>query len=316
MLKNTYVQKPNRKLLGYIENYGSVSTAGATIYQGKVAVGSNIAAKGLFEQGLQYVNENRLEDAKAAFHDVISNYSETKYARFALNCITEIQGKRKNSTEETIQYFQNIAASTRQKNADSELLLSVQRHLLFWLEQGEHYDRAEALYDDILKENADTGKINDIVLGKAYMYLYGTRESEKAILLLREVAARKGYTAEMAQRELVQLGEPLPPVESESKSAAPVTPDGLELHDNYPNPFNASTTIQFTIVVTEAVTLKVYDVTGREITNLASDTYPPGTHSITWDGRNSTGLPVSSGIYFYRISAGEFSQVRKMLLIK
>jgi len=93
-------------------------------------------------------------------------------------------------------------------------------------------------------------------------------------------------------------------------------PEQYLLAQNYPNSFNASTTIKFTIVSTEAVTLKVYDVTGQEITNLASDTYPPGTHSITWDGRNSTGLPVSSGIYFYRISAGEFSQVRKMQLVK
>ena len=84
-----------------------------------------------------------------------------------------------------------------------------------------------------------------------------------------------------------------------------------ELHPNYPNPFNPSTTISFEIRQAGRVTLKVYDVQGREVAAIVNGTLPAGFHSLAFDG---SGL--ASGMYFYRLVAGSFIQTRKMLLVR
>ncbi len=90
-----------------------------------------------------------------------------------------------------------------------------------------------------------------------------------------------------------------------------------ELAQNYPNPFNPATQIQFSIAETQKVTLTIYDILGREITKLIdSQAFNEGSYTIEWDGSNSTGETLPSGVYLYRISAGNFVESRKMLLLK
>ena len=89
------------------------------------------------------------------------------------------------------------------------------------------------------------------------------------------------------------------------------------LSDNYPNPFNPTTTIEFSVPKQESVTLNVYDVHGRLVKTLVSgENYAPGRYSVRWDGTNSERKFVASGIYFARMQAGGFSSVRKMVLQK
>lgn len=93
-------------------------------------------------------------------------------------------------------------------------------------------------------------------------------------------------------------------------------PTEYALEQNYPNPFNPTTTINFALPKAGKVEVAVFNVLGQQVNTLVSDELPAGAHSVVWDGRNSTGNTVSSGIYFYRISAGEFSQTKKMLMLK
>ena len=85
----------------------------------------------------------------------------------------------------------------------------------------------------------------------------------------------------------------------------------FKLFQNYPNPFNPLTTIKYQIPKESNVTIKVYDVLGKEITTLLNAEQKAGHHKVEWDGKN-----YASGIYFYRIRAGEFVLTKKMLLIK
>ncbi len=89
-----------------------------------------------------------------------------------------------------------------------------------------------------------------------------------------------------------------------------------QLMNNYPNPFNPATTIRFQIPQTEHVTIIVYDILGREVNELTDDLYNAGDHQILWDGTNQYGQTVASGLYIYRIKAGDFVQSKKMLLLK
>ena len=85
----------------------------------------------------------------------------------------------------------------------------------------------------------------------------------------------------------------------------------FRLLQNYPNPFNPSTTIRFTLPGREMVSLKVYDILGREVATLLNGELPAGDHRVQFEGQN---LP--SGVYFYRLRAGNFVKTRKMLLVR
>jgi len=103
---------------------------------------------------------------------------------------------------------------------------------------------------------------------------------------------------------------------TEVSSAAQQLPSRFELHQNYPNPFNPSANIRFDLPEKSFVVLKVYDIFGRELRALANEQRSPGSHLVTWDGRDNLGRQVSSGIYFYQLTAGKFSKTMKMILTK
>ena len=94
-------------------------------------------------------------------------------------------------------------------------------------------------------------------------------------------------------------------------------PQQYELSQNYPNPFNPTTTIAFGLPEQAQVILDVYNVLGQRIRTLVGgDTYQAGYYQVVWDGRDQLGNTVSSGIYIYRLTAGEFNELRKMVFIK
>jgi hypothetical protein len=105
--------------------------------------------------------------------------------------------------------------------------------------------------------------------------------------------------------------------------------NGFELYQNYPNPFNPTTKIRYSIPTSPLnpspyqgegpgvrfVTLKVYDILGNEIATLVNDEQPAGNYEVGFDAATSIKNP-ASGLYFYRLQAGEFVQTRKMILLK
>jgi hypothetical protein len=88
-------------------------------------------------------------------------------------------------------------------------------------------------------------------------------------------------------------------------------PSRFALFQNYPNPFNPVTIIQFSIVNSQLTILKVYDVLGREVATLVNEVKQPGTYTVQWDASG-----VASGVYFYRLEAGSFTSVKKLLLLR
>lgn len=88
-------------------------------------------------------------------------------------------------------------------------------------------------------------------------------------------------------------------------------PSSFSLQQNYPNPFNNSSIINFQCAISGKVVLKVYDVMGREVAILVNESLKPGTYEVSFDGST-----LNSGVYFYMISAGEFTETKRMLLIK
>ncbi|GAB4363588.1 MAG: hypothetical protein Kow0042_01590 [Calditrichia bacterium] len=89
-----------------------------------------------------------------------------------------------------------------------------------------------------------------------------------------------------------------------------------ELFPNYPNPFNPVTTIEFQIAKFGLVKLVMYDLLGREVKTLVNKWLPAGLYTLHWDGTDDAGHPVASGVYLYRLQAGSYTVVRKMLLLR
>jgi hypothetical protein len=97
----------------------------------------------------------------------------------------------------------------------------------------------------------------------------------------------------------------------------PVTPVAVNrLDQNYPNPFNPQTTIAFSLRERGIATIRIYNVTGHRVRTLANETFEAGANKRVWDGRNDAGQPVSSGVYFYKLIANDFTQTRRMVLLK
>ena len=93
-------------------------------------------------------------------------------------------------------------------------------------------------------------------------------------------------------------------------------PNAFSLSQNYPNPFNPSTRIDFTLPRAARVSLDVFNVLGQKIRTLALGLLTAGHRTITWDGTNDQRQVVSTGVYFYRLTAGEYVESKKMVLLK
>jgi hypothetical protein len=99
-------------------------------------------------------------------------------------------------------------------------------------------------------------------------------------------------------------------------------PQAFSLMQNYPNPFNPKTTIKYNIPAQSEIALKIYSVLGQEVATVVQGQQGPGHFEAVWDGRNSTGVSVGSGVYFYKLdakataSAEAFTSIKKMLLLK
>jgi hypothetical protein len=88
-------------------------------------------------------------------------------------------------------------------------------------------------------------------------------------------------------------------------------PNQFSLSQNYPNPFNPATNLRFTVPEARFVSLKIYDLLGKEVATFVSESLNPGSYSVQWDAAR-----YPSGIYFYRLSAGGFTATKRMLLLK
>ena len=93
-------------------------------------------------------------------------------------------------------------------------------------------------------------------------------------------------------------------------------PTSFSLSQNYPNPFNPTTTISFGLPKESYVTVRIYDLMGREVKTLVSENKKAGAYEVQWRGDNNFGQSVATGTYLYRISAGDFVQAKKMILMK
>ena len=107
-----------------------------------------------------------------------------------------------------------------------------------------------------------------------------------------------------------------PPSGKRETQQEEIIPYKFELSQNYPNPFNPNTTIKFEIPRADWVRLEIFNILGQRVTRLVDEYQNAGPHSVIWDGTNGSGKQVSTGIYFTRLSSGDKTEIKKMLLLR
>jgi len=103
---------------------------------------------------------------------------------------------------------------------------------------------------------------------------------------------------------------------SHTGSEINIISDQNQLEQNFPNPFNSTTTIHYSLMQPGQVTLKIYNMEGKEVRTLVYGTQNGGFHDITWDGKNNQGNQMPGGTYLYRLEAGDFTQTNRMLILR
>lgn len=153
---------------------------------------------------------------------------------------------------------------------------------------------------------------------------------DESAQIAQDLRTNSRYTllplAAAKEKRLKLVAGPAKFVEKTVADLAPI-PDVFELSQNYPNPFwseatsrfagNPETAIRFGLPQTSRVTLKVFDLAGREVATLvANEEFPAGRHQRLWNGRDQQGRQVGSGVYFYRLVAGSFTKTMKLTLLR
>ena len=133
-----------------------------------------------------------------------------------------------------------------------------------------------------------------------------------AVPLNRVVKLQSIYMVDNRGRDLKVIQAPA----GVSNKSFKRSPQDFVLLPNYPNPFNPDTYIEYALPSDCQVTLVVYNILGQKVRTLVNEYQPAGFKSVRWDGKDDSGNLVSAGVYFYSIKAGEFSQTKKMILLK
>jgi hypothetical protein len=189
------------------------------------------------------------------------------------------------------------------KRASVSITGTLLNWLVFTLDQPFAYDSTKSLIIQIEQLGASSASLYNL----GTTYLTGRRRTYSTPLPF-SVQGQDAY--------VYNFGVDITPVTGIEPTNNSRIPNEFKLFQNYPNPFNPSTKIKFELPLSKGglkgvVSLKVYDILGKEIQTLVNEQLQPGTYEVEFDGSN---LP--SGIYFYKLSTGNFTETNKMLLIK
>lgn len=182
--------------------------------------------------------------------------------------------------------------------------------------------QAVAAYDANIQQYPNSNLARFGLYGKFAIQLNNRRDTTGARSLLNQLKTSfpQSVQTEMAELQMSsfrnssgtnRIGGGMNPISSQSAMPSAQIPTEFGLSQNYPNPFNPSTTIDFALAKDSHVSLKLYDLLGREVKSLVDEPLTAGYHRVTLDGSS-----LATGVYLYRMNAANFVMSRKLLLVK
>jgi hypothetical protein len=145
----------------------------------------------------------------------------------------------------------------------------------------------------------------------------GVTGNDGAVTLTVDLVYGHQYTISSASQGTTRtITSFTPSITTDVNDDQSALPGQFALHQNYPNPFNPSTMISFDLPKAARITLSILNILGQEIDRPVDRTLSAGTHAIEWESRDQHGHSVASGVYFYRLSCDEFTETRKLVLVR
>jgi len=263
------------------------------------------AAVTLRRVGRQLLREGEAAGALTRFQEVIESYPESRSAQLSVGHAVSAYQRLKQERE-ALRYLEDLARRARSREVMA-LALFHTIPLLVELDEGV---KAVTRADELIQTYPSSRYERLGLFNKGFILAKRGDRSGSAQTFASLI--EKYPDAEEASVAAVVTGGSSPQTARREESRITAT----SLGPNYPNPFNPITQIRFELPQSEKVYLDIYNVHGQRVRRLVKADYPAGPHVVQWDGRDDAGKGVASGVYFYRLSAGAFTQTRKMLLLK
>jgi parallel beta-helix repeat protein len=257
--------------------------------------------------GIELRDNNKQKEAADFFRSYLNTHPDNQAAYVYLYSCANSE-----TTPELIEYFKSLP---KQAAKEQKLLLSY-----LYLMQGD-VKSAKQVNNDVIDANPNARLASRAKLNNFYIALYNENDPILASSILSELMSSRDLSTPtellLAQNALRTYVDPkigkMPnfSIGQGSDGSVTVAPVPDELMMNYPNPFNPSTTIGYKLSSAGHVTLKVYDILGREVITLVDEYQERGAHTAYLNSQN-----LASGVYFYRLTAPGISQVKKMIMMK
>ena len=257
-----------------------------------------------FEKGFEFERKSDYANAVAHYKNM---YKTGKLPSRVLNALAHLGGEK--NDQDIRNYFESLSNTSSSHQAQAMHLLAG-----LYAMQGQS-QKSATLYDDIIKRFPKTHDERIAKFQKFYHTLHIENNVDVASKLLQEIKLL--YANDDAENEIGRAESILAGCTSSSNSSPKGKATSTEIvtkyaaSQNFPNPFNPTTTISYALPNEGMATLKVYDILGREVATLVNEYKTVGSYNVTFDATK-----LSSGIYIYKLQSGNFTSVKKMQLVK
>ena len=265
----------------------------------------------MFSQAKQYEEEGNYDLARQLYKAIISDFPESDLAKASAKELFSLEAKSdKNFTELKSYYL------TEPNMSYDEDIQKLSGYLSNYCEvKMLNFETAITYCEDIITDPSSSFQDSIYaVINAGYIYLM--MEEEDRSSYIGEITSLKPKSSkefELKRDHLLNIlfGNQTNDEEDTNIPSVPV------LSNNFPNPFNPTTTISFSIPVASKIELSVYNIKGQKVKSLVTDSFESGNHSVIWNGKDDTGKSIGSGVYFYKLNVnGVSNQIRKCILMK
>jgi hypothetical protein len=266
---------------------------------------------GLFWEGLEAEEMGDLVTAKAKYYECIDTDANDIEALWAANRLLNCSTSNSDYSQLRDFYLELSQSNENSKLSEMSSILSI-----YCNRKSSNYQNAITEYELHLED--DITFIDSVFTQLDIVYTYMEAESDGRSSGLRFLNPSNSIESlEQAQNREAMLWKLMR--EKTDSDGSVYSPEMFEykLKANYPNPFNPTTNISFSLPAEAEIKLNIYNIKGQKVKTLTNSIYPQGNHNVMWNGRDDNGQPVGSGVYFYRLQVdGKTQATRKCLLLK
>jgi len=271
----------------------------------------NDEADVLYELARSYIESDNFYEAQQMMFSIVELYPETEFAKGSMKKLLDLEKLVNNDYEELQNYF--LADSTIQSYPD---LINLAEDLANFCNLYMYEFEAAIEYFENIIENPPA-QIDSIfaVIDAGYTYLIMEDLGYRSENIGTISGLKPTSWIEFEKKRDLLLGI-IRDGQQPEEDQGTVIPEIPVLYNNYPNPFNPTTTISFSIPNESHVQLSIYNIKGQKVIDLINTKLESGQHEIIWDGVDINGYSVSSGVYFYSMTAENNKVIKKMVLLK